>query len=48
MCDSIENDSINCNRNDVGEFVTTNVLPSQGNIIERDNDFIYDDDIDDV
>ena len=50
MHDLVENDFINWDRNDiVGENVHTDVLLSrQGNIVERDNEFIDDDDIDDV
>ena len=46
----VENDLINCDRNDiVREIVQTNVLLSrQKNIVERDNEFIHDDDINDV
>ena len=46
----IENDLINWDRNDIaGETIQTNVLLSrQENIVERDNEFIHDDDIDDV
>ncbi|RVW72347.1 hypothetical protein CK203_055429 [Vitis vinifera] len=45
----IENDLINWDRNDiVGETIQTDVLLSrQKNIVERDNEFIHDDDIDD-
>ena len=48
--DLVDNDLINWDRNDiVGETVHTNVLLSQqGNIVERYNEFIDDDDIDDV
>ena len=46
----VKNDLINWDRNDiVREIVQTNVLLSrQKNIIERDNEFIHDDDINDV
>ena len=46
----VENDLLNWNKNDiVGETIHTNVLLSwQGSIVERDNEFIDDDDIDDV
>ncbi|WJZ98387.1 hypothetical protein VitviT2T_016915 [Vitis vinifera] len=46
----VENDLINWDRNDIaGETIQTDVLLSrQENIIERDNEFIHDDDIDDV
>ncbi|KAL6323849.1 hypothetical protein AAG906_005845 [Vitis piasezkii] len=46
----VENDLINWDRNDIaGETIQTDVLLSrQENIVERDNEFIHDDDIDDV
>ena len=46
----IENDLINWDRNDIaGETIQTDVLLSrQENIVERDNEFIHDNDIDDV
>ena len=46
----VENDLINWDRNDIaGETIQTDVLLSrQKNIVERDNEFIHDDDIDDV
>ena len=48
--DLVDNDLINWDRNDIiGEVVQTDVLLSQqGNIGEKDNEFIHDDDIDDV
>ena len=50
MHDLVENDFINWDRNDiVGETIHVDVLLSrQGNSVERDNEFIDDDDIDDV
>ena len=50
MHELVENDLINWDRNDIiGEVVQTDVLLSQqGNIGEKDNEFIHDDDIDDV
>ena len=50
MHELVENDLINWDRNDItGEVVQTDVLLSQqGNIVEKDNEFIHDDDIDDV
>ena len=50
MHELVENDLINWDRNDIaGETIQTDVLLSrQKNIIERDNEFIHDDDIDDV
>ena len=49
MYELVENDLINWDRNDiVGETVQTDVrLSREGNIVERDNEFIHDD-IDDV
>ena len=46
----VENDLINWDRNDItGEVVQTDLLLSQQkNIVEIDNEFIHDDDIDDV
>ena len=48
--DLVENDLINWERNDiVGETIQTDVLLSQQrNIIEGGNEFIHDEDIDDV
>ena len=50
MHELVENDLINWDRNDiVGETVQIDVLISrQWNIVEKDNEFIHDDDIDDV
>ena len=50
MHDLVENDLIKWERNDiVGETVQTDILLSrQRNIIEGDNKFIHDEDIDDV
>ena len=45
----VENNLINWDRNDiVGETVHTDVLSRQGNVVEKINEFIDDDDIDDV
>lgn len=48
MCDLIDNDLFNWNRNHiVGEPVPTNVLTSrQGKIIDEYHNFIHDDDLD--
>ena len=47
--DLVDNDLINWDRNDiVGETVHTDVLSRQGNVVEKINEFIDDDDIDDV
>ena len=50
MHDLVENDLINWKRNDiVEETVQTDVLLSRPkNIVEGDNEFIHDEDIDDV
>ena len=50
MHELIENDLINWDRNDIArETIQTDVLLSRKkNIVERDNEFIHDDDIDDV
>ena len=50
MYELVENDLINWDRNDIaGETIQTDVLLSQQeNIVERDNEFIHDDDINDV
>ena len=50
MHELVENDLINRDRNDIaGETIQTDVLLSQQqNIVERDNESIHDDDIDDV
>ena len=49
MHESVKYDLINWDRNDiVGETIKTDVLLSrEGNIVERDNEFIHED-IDDV
>ena len=49
MHESVKHDLINWDRNDiVGETIQTDVLLSrEGNIVERDNEFIHED-IDDV
>ena len=46
----VENDLINWDRNDIaGETIQTDVLLSQQlNIVEKDNESIHEDDIDDV
>ena len=48
--DLVENDLINWERSDIkGETIQKDVLLSrQRNIVNRDNEFIYDEDIDDV
>ena len=48
--DLVENDLINWERSDIiGETVQTDVLLSrQRNIVDRDNEFIHKEDIDDV
>ena len=50
MHDLVENDLINWERSDIiEEIVQTNVqLSQQRNIVDRDNEFIHDEDIDDV
>ena len=50
MHDLVENDLINWERSDIiGETVQTDViLLQQRNIVDRDNEFIHDEDIDDV
>ena len=50
MHDLVENDLINWERYDiVGEIVQTDLrLSRQRNIVEGDNEFIHDEDIDDV
>ena len=50
MHDLVENDLINWERSDIiGKTVQIDVLLSrQRNIIDRDNEFIHDEDIDDV
>ena len=50
MHELVENDLINWDKNDIaGETIQTDVLLSQQeNIVERNNESIHDDDIDDV
>ena len=50
MHDLVENDLINLERNDIiGETVQIDILLSrQRNIVDQDNEFIHDEDIDDV
>ena len=50
MHDLVENDLINWERSDIiRETIQTNVLLSRlRNIVDRDNEFIHDEDIDDV